>query len=98
MAFFRRCGDTVFSFKIQRAVLGYIKFRYGTPPGDTKDMYITGDGQYLYNLGAYQTFTVSKFDVAQNGTLDFEAEYSVAAATEKGPGAYNFLGLTGFDK
>lgn len=70
----------------------------GTPPGDTKDMYISDDGRYLYNLGAYQTFTVSKFDVSRDGTLSFRNEQKVAAATEQGPGAYNFLGLTGFDK
>ena len=70
----------------------------GTPPGDTKDMYLTADGRFMYNLGAYQTFTVSKFDVAKNGTLKFEDEYKVAAAKEEGPGAYNFLGLAGFDK
>lgn len=70
----------------------------GTPPGDTKDMYISSDGRYLYNLGAYQTFTVSKFDVAEDGALSFRDELKVSAATEKGPGAYNFLGLAGFDK
>ena len=70
----------------------------GTPPGDTKDMYMTADGRFLYNLGAYQTFTVSTFEVAKNGTLAFNEEYKVNAATETGPGAYNFLGLAGFDK
>ncbi|MBZ0171592.1 MAG: hypothetical protein K8E66_04360, partial [Phycisphaerales bacterium] len=69
----------------------------GTPPGDTKDMFITADGQYLYNLGAYQTFTVSRFDLAGDGTPSFTEEYPVTAATEMGAGAYNFLGLAGFD-
>ena len=70
----------------------------GTPPGDTKDMYITADGNHMYVLGAYQTFTVSSFDVSANGGLTFSDEYDVEAATQTGPGAYNFLGLTGFDK
>lgn len=70
----------------------------GTPAGDTKDMYMTADGRHLYNLGAYQTFTVSQFDVANNGTLKFKDDYKVGAATEMGPGAYNFLGLAGFEK
>ncbi len=69
----------------------------GTPPGDTKDMYITTDSRYLYNLGAYQTFGVAKFDVRSDGTLSFGGEYKVRAATKSGPGAYNFLGLAGFD-
>ena len=79
-------GETVFERR-----------KAGTPPGDTKDMYVTSDGRHLYNIGAYQTFTVSSFAVAKDGTLKFEEEVKVAAATEKGPGAYNFLGLAGFD-
>ncbi|MBT8078115.1 MAG: lactonase family protein [Gammaproteobacteria bacterium] len=75
----------------------YARRKDGTPPGDTKDMYITSDGRYLFNLGAYQTFTVSSFDIDDNGTLRLNEEYKVQAATEKGPGAYNFLGLTGID-
>lgn len=70
----------------------------GSPAGDTKDMYITEDGRHLYNLGAYQTFTRSTFDVAKNGTLSYRHEYKVMAATKTGAGSYNFLGLTGFDK
>ena len=68
-----------------------------TPAGDTKDMYMTADGS-MYVLGAYQTFTLSRFDVSESGALNFAEEYKVAAATEVGAGAYNFLGLTGFDK
>jgi 6-phosphogluconolactonase (cycloisomerase 2 family) len=69
----------------------------GTPPGDTKDMFITEDGQHMYVLGAYQTFTVSRFDISDSGALRFVEEIDVAAATEDGPGAYNFLGLAGYD-
>ncbi len=69
----------------------------GTPAGDTKDMYVTDDGKYMYNLGAYQTFTISKFDISETGALTFTDEYKVDAATKSGPGSYNFLGLTGFD-
>lgn len=75
----------------------YTRRKDGTPPGDTKDMYITSDGRYLFNIGAYQTFTVSSFDINGNGTLELNQEYKVQAATEEGPGAYNFLGLTGID-
>ena len=70
----------------------------GTPPGDTKDMYITPDGEHMYVLGAYQTFTISSYDVSSSGGLTLSDEYDVEAATATGPGAYNFLGLTGFDK
>jgi len=70
----------------------------GTPPGDTKDMFITEDGSFMYVLGAYQTFTLSSYDISESGSLSLSAEYAVDAATETGAGAYNFLGLTGFDK
>ncbi len=69
----------------------------GTPAGDTKDMYLSEDGS-MYVLGAYQTFTLSRFALSESGGLKFANEYKVAAATETGAGAYNFLGLTGFDK
>lgn len=75
----------------------YARRKAGTSAGDTKDMFITGDGKHLYNLGAYQTFTVSQFAIAGKGTLTLSKEYKVSAATEMGPGAYNFLGLAGFD-
>ena len=68
-----------------------------TPAGDNKDMYLSQDGS-MYVLGAYQTFTLSRFAVSESGGLKFAGEYKVAAATETGPGAYNFLGLAGFDK
>ena len=40
---------------------------------------------------------ISKFDISETGALTFTDEYKVDAATKSGPGAYNFLGLTGFD-
>lgn len=76
----------------------YVTRKAGTPAGDTKEMFITADNRYLYVLGAYQTFTISSFDVSDSGALTFADEYDVGAATESGPGAYNFLGLVGFDR
>jgi DNA-binding beta-propeller fold protein YncE len=75
----------------------YALRKAGTPPGDTKDMFISADGRDMYVLGAYQTFTVSEYDVSSSGSLKLAHEYDVAAATDNGPGAYNFLGLSGFD-
>ena len=69
----------------------------GTPAGDNKDMYLSMDGNFMYVLGAYQTFTLSKFNIGETGSLYYSAEYKVEAATKTGPGAYNFLGLTGYD-
>lgn len=75
----------------------YARRAEGTPPGDTKDMFITADGAHMYVLGAYQTFTISTYEIAPGGSLSLAAEIPVEAATEKGPGAYNFLGLVGFE-
>jgi len=80
------------------AETAYAPRKEGTPPGDTKDMYITDDGAFMYVLGAYQTFTLSSYNISDSGSLSLSAEYVVVAATESGAGAYNFLGLTGFDK
>ena len=76
----------------------YTQRKAGTPPGDTKDMYISADGENMYVLGAYQTFTLSVFDVSESGALTLRSEVPVEAATETGAGAYNFLGLAGFDR
>jgi 6-phosphogluconolactonase (cycloisomerase 2 family) len=79
------------------AETAYVARKDGTPPGDNKDMYITDDGAFMYVLGAYQTFTISGYDISESGALTLLGETKVEAATETGAGAYNFLGLAGFD-
>ncbi len=81
-----------------RSETAYALRKAGTPPGDTKDMYVTGDNAHLYVLGAYQTFTVSHYAVSATGALSLSTEFQVQAATATGPGAYNFLGLVGYDR
>ena len=90
-------ADGVVSKVGDGADTAYALRKEGTPAGDNKDMYITEDGEFMYVLGAYQTFTISKFDISATGALSFTDEYKVDAATKSGPGSYNFLGLTGFD-
>lgn len=80
------------------AETAFARRKSGTPAGDTKDMFITDNGKFMYVLGAYQTYTISRFNVAKQGSLDLATEYKVSAATRTGAGSYNFLGLTGFDK
>ncbi|GJM43634.1 MAG: hypothetical protein DHS20C21_04760 [Gemmatimonadota bacterium] len=75
----------------------YASRKEGTPAGDTKDMYITSDGRHLYVLGAYQTFTVSRFALSNTGAPTFTQEVKVEAANRMGAGSYNFLGLAGYD-
>ncbi len=68
------------------------------PPADTKDILVTSDNKYLYNLGAFQSFSLNIFDITDSG-LDYR-EQVVLQTTQGGlgqPGAFNFLGLVGFD-
>lgn len=69
-----------------------------TPPGDTKDLYISADGAHLYNIGAYQSFTISQYDIGSGGELTLIDENRVQSAKETSKGSYNFLGLTGFTR
>jgi 6-phosphogluconolactonase (cycloisomerase 2 family) len=66
------------------------------PVGDTKDLWPTPDGRWLYNLGAFESFKAVEFAI--NATsLSLVEEVPVRAATPRARGAFNFLGLTGFD-
>ena len=80
------------------AATAYTSRKDGTPAGDNKDMYISADGEHMYVMGAYQTFTLTTYDISESGGLNLSTEVKVDAAVESGPGAYNFLGLVGFDK
>ena len=91
-------ADGVVSKVGDGAETAYATRKDTTPPGDTKDMLITDDGAFMYVLGAYQTFTITGYNISDSGALTLAGETKVAAATETGAGAYNFLGLAGFDK
>jgi len=69
------------------------------PAGDTKDMYITPDNKYLYVLGAFQSFSINRFDISTSGKIRYKDQVSLNTTKEsKGnAGEYNFLGLAGYD-
>ena len=69
------------------------------PPGDTKDMYITSDSRYLYNIGAFQSFSMNIFDITADGGVKYRNQRAVAITISSTgqTGVYNFLGLAGFD-
>lgn len=73
--------------------------RAGTAPaGDSKDIYVTPDDRYLYNLGAFQSFSINGFTITGNSVNYKSQTFLATTASGAGtPGKYNFLGLMGFD-
>ncbi|RLV58534.1 hypothetical protein D5018_16915 [Parashewanella curva] len=71
-----------------------------TPGGDNKEMWVSPDNKHVYVLGAFQTFTLNRFKVTDDG-LEYLDQYiyqeTKNARGEDSAGKYNFLGLTGFD-
>lgn len=68
------------------------------PAAYSKELYITSDGKYLYNTGAFQSFSINIFDVNPGG-VNYRNQV-VLQTTESSvgqPGAFDFMGLTGFD-
>ncbi|HXH98657.1 MAG TPA: hypothetical protein VNI52_00180 [Sphingobacteriaceae bacterium] len=68
------------------------------PKGDSKDVWLSPDNKYLYNLGSFQSFSINTFDVNGSGTkYRSQTVLSTTAAGKGIVGKYNFLGLMGFD-
>lgn len=68
------------------------------PEGDSKELWLSPDGKYLYNTGALTSFSINLFDIMGN-SLHYRSQ-TILKATADGKGIagkYNFLGLTGFD-
>ncbi|WP_133408391.1 hypothetical protein [Parashewanella tropica] len=68
------------------------------PKGDSKDLYVTPDGKYVYNLGAFRSYSLSGFAADDSG-LTYQGQYTFKAtqAAAGQAGRYNFMGLVGFD-
>lgn len=78
---------------------GNFEVRGGTAPaGDTKDMYVTSDNKFLYNTGAFQSFSINRFNVS-GSSLSYEEQYtySTTSISVGSAGTNNFLGLIGYD-
>ena len=76
--------------------------RTNVPPADTKDMFITKDGNYFYVSGALMSHTISIYAVDSEGLLT-ELESSPYAVPSSHPDGVNvgadsqaFLGLVGY--
>lgn len=68
------------------------------PAGDSKELWLSPDGKYLYNTGALSSFSINLFDVTGNSLRYRSQTILKTTADGKGiMGKYNFLGLKGFD-
>lgn len=68
------------------------------PPGDSKDLYVTPDDKHLYNLGAFQSYSINAFNISGT-SVGYKSQTFLAttAAAAGVVGKFNFMGLTGFD-
>ena len=68
------------------------------PAGDTKDMFITSNNSFMYNIGAFQSFSINRFDSSSSGgEYVSQTTYETTKVSVGTPGVYNFLGLIGYD-
>lgn len=69
------------------------------PVGNAKDIHESSD-EYLYDVGAFQSHTVSTFRTSASGVLTEIANslYYIPTSTGKSKEELAYLGLTGFDK
>jgi len=77
----------------------FFKKRGNLPTGDAKDLHESADG-YLYNVGAFQSHSVSTFRTSSSGVLTeiSNSPYYVPTSIGKSKEEHAYLGLTGFDK
>ncbi|MEO5685649.1 MAG: hypothetical protein ABIQ88_23580 [Chitinophagaceae bacterium] len=68
------------------------------PNGDSKELWVSPDGKFVYNLGAFQSFSINLFTASGNN-IKYKSQ-TILGTTASGlgtAGKYNFLGLTGYD-
>ncbi|NIJ52536.1 hypothetical protein [Dyadobacter arcticus] len=68
------------------------------PNGDSKELWISPDNKYVYNLGAFQSFSINLFENSGSGAAYKSQTFLKTTSAGAGiAGKYNFLGLAGFD-
>ena len=97
-------GNTITPFTLDGSgnVTGKLPFEKRgdfAPAGDSKEEYITSDGRYLYNTGALQSFSINVFEIMAGGGVKYRQQVTLQTTKSSvgQEGAYNFMGLTGFD-
>lgn len=97
-------ANVISSFKVDQAGnitsdIGVTARGDNAPAGDTKDMYITQDNKHLYVLGAFQSFSINRFDISNSGKIKYKDQIALntTSASIGKAGTYNFLGFAGYD-
>ncbi|GAB4019512.1 hypothetical protein GCM10028808_57500 [Spirosoma migulaei] len=68
------------------------------PNGDSKELWVSPDNKYVYNLGSFQSFSINLFENTGSGAVYRSQTILKTTASGAGlAGKYNFLGLAGFD-
>ncbi|WP_018618747.1 beta-propeller fold lactonase family protein [Spirosoma luteum] len=68
------------------------------PNGDSKELWISPDNKYVYNLGSFQSFSINLLENTGPGAVYKSQTILKTTAAGAGiAGKYNFLGLTGFN-
>lgn len=93
--------NLVSTFTVNGSALNYEsnETRGGLAPnGDSKELWISPDGKFVYNTGAFNSFSVNRFDATGN-SLDYKTQTFLTSTSDGAgiPGKYNFIGLIGFD-
>ncbi|GAB3337838.1 hypothetical protein GCM10027299_49400 [Larkinella ripae] len=69
------------------------------PNGDSKELWVSPDNKYVYNLGSFQSYSINLFENTSAGATYKSQTILATTAAGKGiAGKYIFLGLAGFDK
>ncbi|CAN5862271.1 hypothetical protein BH11BAC4_BH11BAC4_21890 [soil metagenome] len=70
------------------------------PHGDSKELWVSPDNKFVYNTGAFQSFSINRFNINVNaGSITYKKQ-TILSTTADGlgiAGKYNFLGLMGYD-
>lgn len=69
------------------------------PLNDAKDLLITPDGQHMYWLGSFESYSVNMYDLNGDGTAKYKGQYTLEATKHAvgKPGVYDLAGIAGYD-
>ena len=69
------------------------------PLADSKDLIISPNGQHMYWLGSFESYSINLYDLAADGSATYKGQYTLAAtkAAVGKPGVYDLAGIASYD-